>query len=381
MTDSSSRSRPPLRPSRQLKLAALVALVVACLIWMALAIHHRLTHVSAQDARVMSSQVTVSSRLPGWVPEFTLTEGDRLQKGDVVARLYSEPDQQKLKTLQADVAAMQARLDYEQARLSLGQQQFEGGLHITSQELQSARAAEKAARARLTQARKDFERSDALHQRGAVSQQQRDQDYYTYQAAQAEYQRSREEVAVSQAQADNAHVGFLNGVQVPLPPPTVMKAQVRIARQQLEEARARLAQQELRLRDLTVRSPINGVVNKTLIDQGEYVAPGQPILMMHDPDDLWVAANIKETDVAELRLGQPVNITVDAYPDESFNGSVQVIGRAATSQFALLPDPNPSGNFTKITQRLPVRIRLEDGPLDLIGPGMMVEVDIDVSGG
>ncbi|AFT72251.1 Secretion protein HlyD [Alloalcanivorax dieselolei B5] len=380
MTDSSSRSRYLHRPSRRLKLAALVALVVACLIWMAFAIHHRLTHVSAQDARVMSSQVTVSSRLPGWVPEFTLTEGDRLQKGDVVARLYSEPDQQQLKTLQANVAAMQARLDYEQARLDLGQQQFEGGLHITSQQLQSVKAAERAAQARLTQARKDFERSDALHQRGAVSQQQRDQDYYTYQAAQAEYQRSREEVAVGQAQADNAHVGFLNGVQVPLPPPTVMKAQVGIARQQLEEAKARLAQQELRLEDLTVRSPINGVVNKTLIDEGEYVSPGQPILMMHDPEDLWVAANIKETDVAELRLDQPVKITVDAYPEESFSGSVQVIGRAATSQFALLPDPNPSGNFTKITQRLPVRIRLEDGPLDLIGPGMMVEVDIDVRG-
>uniref|UniRef100_UPI0013A67FE9 HlyD family secretion protein n=1 Tax=Salinicola peritrichatus TaxID=1267424 RepID=UPI0013A67FE9 len=90
-------------------------------------------------------------------------------------------------------------------------------------------------------------------------------------------------------------------------------------------------------------------------------------------------ASIKEAEIGELRVGQPVAITVDAFPDQSFSGHVAVIGRAATSQFALLPDPNPSGNFTKITQRIPVRIRFDDGPIDLIGPGMMVEVDIDVS--
>lgn len=77
---------------------------------------------------------------------------------------------------------------------------------------------------------------------------------------------------------------------------------------------------------------------------------------------------------------QPVDITVDAYPDKHFSGKVIIIGRSATSQFALLPDPNPSGNFTKITQRIPVRVALEKGSLDLLGPGMMVEVDIDVSG-
>lgn len=368
------------RPSRVLKLAALAILVLACLIWITLAVYHRLTHVSAQDARILTSQITVSSRLAGKVTHFTIREGDTLKQGDLIARLYSKPARRELATLKAGLQAAQARLDYDRTRLKLGIQQFQGGLAITSQELDSAKAAAKAAKARLVRARKDYQRSQTLFEKGSVSQQRRDQDYYSYKAAKAEYQHAQQEVAVSQAQAKNAHVGFLNGVQVPLPPPTVMRAQIKIAQQEVDKAAARLKEQKLRLRDLTLYSPIDGVVGTTLIDQGEYVSAGQPILMMHDPKDLWVEANIKETDIAELNLGQPVAIAVDAWPDKTFSGKVIIIGDAATSQFALLPNPNPSGNFTKITQRIPVRIAIEKGPLNLLSPGMMVEVDIDVSG-
>jgi len=368
------------RPSRRLKLAALVVLALLCLVWMAFAVVHRLTHVSVQDARIMASQVTVSSRLDGWVTDFTITEGDQLKKGDTVARLYSEPEQRRLDSLQAEVATQQAKLDYERTRLELGQRQFQGGLTITGQELDSAKAAEQAARSRLTSAREDYKRTEALYKKGSISKQRRDQDYYAYQTARAEYQRAKQEVAVSQSQADNAHVGFLNGVQVPLPPPEVMRSRIKVAENELARARADLEEEQVRMGDLRVPSPIGGVVNKTLVDQGEYVSAGQPLLMMHNPDDLWVEANIKETDIGDLHPGQPVAITVDAYPDAHFAGQVRIVGRAATSQFALLPDPNPSGNFTKITQRIPVRIALTEGPMDRIGPGMMVEVDIDIRG-
>src|SRR5690606_36337367 len=119
------------------RLALLTLLVLACLIWAGLAIHHRLTHVSAQDARVMADQVTVSSRLPGWVTDFTLIEGDALAKDDMVARLYSQPDERQLEALQAGVAAAQARLNYQNSRLKLSQAQLEGGVNITQQELEA----------------------------------------------------------------------------------------------------------------------------------------------------------------------------------------------------------------------------------------------------
>ena len=110
---------------------------------------------------------------------------------------------------------------------------------------------------------------------------------------------------------------------------------------------------------------------------GEYVAAGQRILLLHNPKEVWVEANIKETQVGRLKLGQPVHISVDAYPDDKFMGRVARIGSATMARFALIPTPNPSGNFTKITQRVAVKIDMVDMPKPLT-PGMMVEVDIDV---
>ena len=101
------------------------------------------------------------------------------------------------------------------------------------------------------------------------------------------------------------------------------------------------------------------------------------LVLVHDPKEVWVEANIKETEIRRLKLGQPVDIHVDAYPDREFTGKVLSIGNAATSEFALLPSPNPSGNFTKTTQRLRtmIAVELQEG---LLRPGMMVEVSIAV---
>jgi len=99
--------------------------------------------------------------------------------------------------------------------------------------------------------------------------------------------------------------------------------------------------------------------------------------MLHNPNEVWVEANIKETQVGQVKLGQPVKVTVDAYPGVKFTGKVARIGNATTARFALLPTPNPSGNFTKITQRVAVKIDIVNSPRPL-KPGMMVEVEIDV---
>jgi membrane fusion protein (multidrug efflux system) len=113
----------------------------------------------------------------------------------------------------------------------------------------------------------------------------------------------------------------------------------------------------------------------TFARKGEHVSPGQRIVMFHDPHEIWVEANVRETDIGALKPGMKAEIRVDAYPGKVYGGEVFRIGQAATNKFALLPDPNPSGNFTKITQRLPVRIMLtEKDPA--LRPGMMVEVDI-----
>ena len=118
-------------------------------------------------------------------------------------------------------------------------------------------------------------------------------------------------------------------------------------------------------------------MDQVYADLGEYVVPGQRLILMHNPAKVWIKANIKETEVRHLRKGKRVGISVDAYPDMDFYGQVTRIGNTATSQFSLLPSANPSGNFTKVTQRIPIEISIEQSG-NLLRPGMMVEVAIEI---
>ena len=141
---------------------------------------------------------------------------------------------------------------------------------------------------------------------------------------------------------------------------------------------ARIRRQELAVAAHRVSSPLGGVVSKMFVQAGEHVEPGQRIALVHDPEEIYVLTNIRETEIRKLALGQSVRIEVDAYPDRSFGGTVSAIGTAATSTFALLPSAKPGGSFTKVTQRFPVRVALEPEG-ESLRPGMMVEVYIDVS--
>ena len=153
------------------------------------------------------------------------------------------------------------------------------------------------------------------------------------------------------------------------------KAELEALEGRLAEARLEAAQAAVRLRDHQLRAPSSGIVDEIFVDPGEYVAPGQRLAMFHDPKKLWISANIKETDVAKLALGKKAEVIVDAFPNSPLEATLSRIGSAATSQFALLPNPTPSGNFTTITQRIEVRFELPDTALAL-KPGMMVELKI-----
>ena len=219
-------------------------------------------------------------------------------------------------------------------------------------------------------ARADFARADPLVGRGDISRQGWDHARST---------QLQQEAALRQAQAQHG------GAQAALAQATAQLGQVPMLEQQIEVLRgerAALAAQADQVRqeiaDRTLRAPFDGIVDRTFIHAGDYVQAGQWLMMMHDPDDVWVEANVKETEVGRVRVGQPASVTVDAYPDLVLHGRVLRVGNAATNQFALLPSPNPSGNFTKITQRVPVRIAI-DKPGHPLQPGLMVEVSIDVA--
>ena len=135
---------------------------------------------------------------------------------------------------------------------------------------------------------------------------------------------------------------------------------------------------EIDLARRTVTAAFDGIIDATFVDVGEYATPGTRLLMYHAPDAVWIDANVKETEFARIRVGSKARITVDAFPGRTFQGEVIGMGGAATSTLALLPSPNPSGNFTKVTQRLPIRVSIEAEGVAL-RPGMMVEIYADVA--
>jgi Multidrug resistance efflux pump len=128
-----------------------------------------------------------------------------------------------------------------------------------------------------------------------------------------------------------------------------------------------------------IYSPINGVVTEKMSYIGEYITPGTPIVMENNPQRVWVTANAKETVIGNVKRGDPVKITVDSFPGKTFKGTVEFVGSVSTSKFALIPTNNPSGTFTKVTHRLPVRIKILNDKNHILKPGMMVEVTINTA--
>ena len=159
------------------------------------------------------------------------------------------------------------------------------------------------------------------------------------------------------------------------------QARQRIALAQVQAARAQLQVIETQLANTRVTAPLKGVVARRWVLPGEVVQAGQPIFALYDLADLWVTANFEETSIGRIHAGDRVTIVVDAYPGRAVTGTVRWIGAAAASQFSLIPPNNASGNFTKVTQRVPVRISIDrsapgTGDPPTLLPGLSVEVSI-----
>ncbi len=148
---------------------------------------------------------------------------------------------------------------------------------------------------------------------------------------------------------------------------------------QRRSSQARVSQANVSVSYLTIRAPIDGTIANRQVNVGTYVAPGQQLLAIV-PDDMWITANFKETQLTLMRPGLPVSIKVDAFPDQKFNGHVESIQRGSGQIFQLLPPQNATGNYVKVVQRVPVRIRFNDNSWRkfMIGPGMSVSPTVTI---
>ena len=365
--DQEARARPRLHP--RAKTWLLAAAAVALLAWAGHWLVHRWTHIYVDDARIDGEVVTIASRVSGWVTDLPVIEGDVVEQGQVIARIDDRDSLLHREVLQARLKAIESQMSVIRAQTGQVDQETLGRYQSEANRLAAAEAEVASVEANLKQARYDYERAVDLHAQKWLSQQAMERARTAFRQAQENHRKALAEVAAARG---NLSAAGGSRKQV-----AVMQQQIAVLQQQAAEIRAEIQRQEVDLADRTIRSPADGRIVMTFARKGEHVASGQRIAMFHDPRQIWVQANVKETEVGKLKPGMPVNVRIDAYPSRVFRGEIHRIGQAATSKFALLPDPNPSGNFTKITQRLPVRILLAEKDLAL-RPGMMAEVDIAV---
>lgn len=346
---------------------AAIAVALLAVVGVARWLYHQFTHVTETDARVAADMVVISSRLPGWVAAVEAAEGDAVRKGQPLARVDDRENRAQVRELEAQLAGVPMRRDEIGARITLADRQTRGEVAAQEAAVKAAEAALAAAQAQSALAAAENDRIVDLVRQGMVTRLRQDQtlaavETTRQQMASAEANVHRARAALAQARAGRENI-------------TVLQRQLATLATEEERLRALRARTQLELDDRVVSMPFDGVVDRVFVDQGEFVTPGQRLMIVHDPQRVRIEANIKETDVRHFRPGKTVAITVDALPGRTLEGTVERVGQAATSEFALLPNPNPSGNFTKITQRLPVRVAVKqvDG---LLKPGMMVELEV-----
>lgn len=372
--NSSSGARAgSLMSRRKLPWIVLAVLVLGLIVWWGAGfLRFRSTHVTTADARIEANMISIASRSAGWVTDFRLIGADPVHKGEVLARIYSKPAAVALAGLQAQRGVLQSQIATTRQQLAETRKTSAAGIQSARSAVAAAAAKLASLQAALTLAQDNQRRGRSELRQSAISRQQYEQLKTDAQvagqnvrAAQAGLKRARADYAKAKAQADQVDI---------------LASQIKQYQAQIAALEEKILGAKTNLHDLVLHSPINGVVDKTFVRQDDYVSPGQTLLMVHNPSHVWITAKIKETAIAPLKVGDPVQVSVDAYPGRVFHGTVARVGTAATNQFALLPNPNPSGNFVKVVQRVPVRIAIQQVKGDLLRPGLNVSVTIDTHG-
>jgi membrane fusion protein, multidrug efflux system len=329
------------RASNRIVLALLGAAVTTAAAWSAYRWwEYSRTWVKTDNAYVAAHVHQVSSRVAGTVSEVLVEENQLVTAGQLLARLDARDFE--VKRQQALALSAQARAQVQQAQARIAQAQSE----VTREQV------------RATKAQQDLERAKQLSQGGNAAI-------------------SRQEFDTAQALAD----GALAGLQSAKSALQSAEAATGAAEAQVKVAEANVKEAELQLSYTEIPAPAAGRIGKKNLETGNRVQPGQALLALVQPD-VWVTANFKETQLDRVRPGQPVRVRVDAFPGRVLVGRVESIAPASGSQFALLPPDNATGNFTKIIQRLPVKIPLDDQTASdcqgRLAPGMSVIVEIKV---
>src|ERR1700733_1659395 len=309
---------------------------------------------STDDAYLQADSVTIAPKVSGYVAEVYVVDNQTVKAGDPLVRLDRRQYQAILEQANAPIAARKA--DIARGAAELLQQQ--ANIAQAKAQLEGARSSE-------THAIQEVKRYEPLVATGAETNEKL-----------ADLVNARNQAA-SQVAADVA------AVQAAERQPATTQAQIEQARAQLEAAEASFRQAQLDTQDTVIRSTLDGRVGDRTVRVGQFAQPGTRLMTIVPVQDVYLEANFKETQIGLMRAGQPATIHVDALPGIDLHGTVVSFSPGTGSQFAMLPPQNATGNFTKIVQRVPVRIHVDAGEeaRTVLVPGLSVTVHVDTRSG
>jgi membrane fusion protein, multidrug efflux system len=349
------KDRPQRAGRRKLVLGVVVLLAVGVASWFGYdyVTVGRFT-VSTDDAYVQAYNTTLAAKVAGYVASVLVTDNTAVHAGDVIATIDDGDYRLAVDSARGKVATQEATI----TRISH---------QIVAQEaaVEQARTQLLSAQAGATRTELELNRQNMLVARDASSRQLQEQ-------AQANRDQASAAVDGARAAIDSATANV-----------EVLKGQKQEAISTLNELKTALAKAERDLGFTVIRAPLDGVIGNRAVQTGDYVQTGQRIASLVPLDDVYVTANFKETQLARLHPGQPVTIAVDALPEHAIEGTVESFSPASGAVFSLLPPDNATGNFTKIVQRLPVRIHVPENVAreGRLRPGMSVVVSVNTKAG
>lgn len=357
--------------------------------------------VSTDDAYVRADSAAISSRISGSIAEIHLENDDWAEKGDVLIRLDPTDYEVKVEEIRASLEQVEAQLSFAEVDLRLTDRRTKEQVDAAAAQKKEAQQSRKEAGhrveelkkmrdglvAELENARKNYDRSKRLFDTGTGSEIDLDAKRTLYEKAKAALTATDQGIAGAGASvgavAEKVDQGTAN-----LNAAKASRLQVEMARYKLaalkaqhSEIEAKLKQARLNLSYCTIKAPISGYIAQKSIQVGDWVQPGQPLFAIVPLRQIYVEANFKETQLGNIRLGQPVAIDADIYPNYTYHGKVVGIRAGTGAAFALLPPENATGNWIKVVQRVPVKIRIEN-PLPPEYPlrvGLSLKVTVETS--
>jgi membrane fusion protein (multidrug efflux system) len=392
-TERDFRTRPSRTASPGFRIAVIIAVVVLLVIGF-FVYRYMTSYESTDDAEVDGHINSISARISGHVTKLNVLDNQYVDAGTVLIEIDPADYQVAYQRAKADFEDAQAAASAAGVNVPITSVNTTSQVSASEADVASARAGIAAARQQFSAAKAQLEEAEAndvkaqndlgryrqLVDKQEISQQQYDQAVAAAKASAASVQANRAMADAAQSQVTQAQ-GKLVQAEANLRYAETAPGQMQISRSraasaeaQVLQKKAALDQAQLNLQYTKVIAPVAGVVSDRTVEVGQNVAPGQELMKVIPLNDVWITANFKETQLREMKVGQPVTIEVDAY-GRKYNGKVNSIAGASGARFSLLPPENATGNYVKVVQRIPVKIVLDPGENkdQSLRPGMSVE--------